>query len=130
GRGKPGQPFTVAGLTVTAPTLTEHPKWSIISKAPPFTSAHNWGLAVDFGWIINGKKVFDTPDQKVWQTLYSIAQTQNSEDIVKFVPFDKAHIQSKAWHIVKANLEKYKQIYLTGGGITAVYAKLDEEATI
>jgi hypothetical protein len=129
GRGEPGKPFSISGLTVTAPLKSEHPEWSIITKAPPFMSAHQWGLAVDFGWIINGKKVFDTPDQNVWKTLYAIAQTQNSEDIAKSVPFDKAHIQSKAWHSIQANIEKYKQIYLQSG-IAAVYTMLESQTVV
>ena len=85
GRAKPGQPYTVSGITVKAPTLAEYPRWKFVSNAPPYMSAHQYGLAVGFGWIINGVKK-EVADSSYWNTLYVFAQTENATDITKDVP--------------------------------------------
>lgn len=127
GRGEAGKPFETEGIKIIAPGKREYPNWSIVTKAVPFKSAHNWGIAVDFGWIVNGKSQFDNTPQN-WKKLYEVCQTEDCEDITSVVAWDKGHIQWKAWDIVQTNLAAYKQSYITGGMKTA-WEKLDKEYT-
>ncbi|MCL6528402.1 MAG: M15 family metallopeptidase [Thermaceae bacterium] len=48
GRGKPGQPYSVGGYNVTAPSLAEYPRWRIITNALPGQSLHNYLPALAF----------------------------------------------------------------------------------
>ena len=130
GRVSPGEIFTVEGITVTAPTLKEYPKWGIITHASPFLSAHQWGLAVDFGWMINGKLHFDPLNKADWQKLYQTASTEYCEDITKFVPGDLGHIQWLAWHTIKNDLDTYKSIYLQTNDMKKVWLELDKHYPI
>lgn len=48
GRGQPGQPYSVGGYNVIAPTLAEYPRWAVITNARPMESLHNYYPALAF----------------------------------------------------------------------------------
>lgn len=68
------------------------------TKAGPWRSAHQWGMAVDFA-VVDQEDVswhWPDPDSKVWRELYHAAH-----DIGLVIPikWDKGHVQSPYWRI-------------------------------
>lgn len=125
GRGTPGKPYTVSGITITAPTRSQYPRWAIVTRAKPFASPHQWGVAVDFAWLVNGRIQYEAP-AGWWRLLDSAAEAHDCERIVKAVPWDKGHVQWMSWHIIKKHMKHCQQLW-SRGGLRQVWAWLDEQ---
>lgn len=72
------------------------------SKAKPWSSAHQYGLAADFVPYINGEWTWDAPDS-AWRFLERCAR-----DCGLHVPiaWDKVHVQHPAWLDARAAMRK------------------------
>jgi peptidoglycan L-alanyl-D-glutamate endopeptidase CwlK len=84
------------------------PYGNIVSNAQAGTSWHNWGLAIDFGLMRNGKPVYENDPQ--WMTVVKIFEAAgfNSglyfpEDII-----DPDHLEHKMGQTINGLLAKYK----------------------
>jgi hypothetical protein len=123
GRGNPEKLYTVGGITITTPALYQYPEWNVLTGNQPFKSPHNWGIAVDYAWVIDGEFTFTAP-RNVWKKLHEVAKKYDAEDITKSISWDKNHIQWREWTTIRKNLNRYKELYFEGG-YEAAWAELD-----
>ncbi|MDW8258599.1 MAG: M15 family metallopeptidase [Gammaproteobacteria bacterium] len=98
GRTTPGLPCTHAGKTRVIGTCEQHPLGLIVTKAKPGQSAHQYGLALDFVPLQNGRAQ--------WQNAaaYGLAiQLAEARGLQSLRPFESAHLQHPNWKSI-ANL--------------------------
>lgn len=111
GRYQPNSNVVISGLKIKVPSKSQYPNWKIVTKAKPFKSAHQWGIACDFAWIVNGKLQYEA-GSSWWKLLYSSAKAHECEDITKSIPWDRGHIQWKiAWSTIKDHMNEFMQLY-------------------
>lgn len=72
------------------------------TKARKWTSAHQYGLAVDFVPYINGQWIWDVPDD-YWTYLERCARAHG---LAIPIVWDKGHVEHPAWIEVRAALRK------------------------
>lgn len=71
-----------------------------VSRALPMRSAHQYGLAVDFVPLVDGKLSWDVPTS-VWNRLDDCAKDCG---LVRPISWDRAHIEHPIWQIVRKHL--------------------------
>jgi len=69
----------------------------VVTKAPPGSSAHNFGLAVDLAPIKDGKIWWEAPKTK-WKVMADTAQSMGLVAGYYFKTiFDAPHVEDKSW---------------------------------
>jgi len=98
------------GRTIVNPNgkSASKPMGDIVSNAKAGTSWHNWGLALDFGLLIDGRESYKVDEH--WMTVVKIFEAAgfNSglyfpEDIV-----DPPHLEHKMGQTINGLLAKYR----------------------
>lgn len=70
-----------------------------VSKAGPWSSAHNYGLAVDFvGWNKGELWNWQPADSADWKEIGVIA---TNAGMLRPITWDKPHVEHPLWHSVK-----------------------------
>lgn len=72
------------------------------SKAMPWESAHQWGLAVDFVPQVDGKWTWDVPEAD-WTQMHRLAEKVG---LVAPISWDKPHLQHPQWQIALGKLRR------------------------
>lgn len=74
-----------------------------VSKAGPFQSAHNYGLAVDFVPFDDERKIFHWPDAKdaCWDYL---DRRVTQMGLLRPISWDRPHVEHPLWRVVKDRL--------------------------
>lgn len=67
------------------------------SKSPPWRSAHQYGMAVDFVPFIDGRWTWDVP-QDVWLKLSLAAATCG---LIRPIKWDLCHVEHPLWGTVR-----------------------------
>lgn len=74
----------------------------VVTKAPPGSSAHNFGLAADLAPMKEGKIWWEAP-KSVWRQMADCAQSMGLVAGYYFKTiFDAPHVEDKAWRTVQA----------------------------
>lgn len=69
------------------------------TKAGPWRSAHNYGLAVDYVPWVDGKWSWD--DGHDWRFLHDVAVNFGG---IRLIAWDKPHVEHPIWHAVRRHL--------------------------
>lgn len=69
-----------------------------VSKARPWQSAHQYGLAADFVPILNGAIAWPPIENTVWIDLHTAAQRHGLQAPISW---DPGHIQHPAWSTIR-----------------------------
>lgn len=73
-----------------------------VSKAGPWQSAHNYGLAVDYvGWNLKDGWNWQPADHDDWKMVGTIA---NNLGLMRPIRWDKPHVEHPIWTAVKSKL--------------------------
>ena len=73
-----------------------------VSKAKPWQSAHNYGLAVDFvGWNLSAGWNWLPADHNDWKVIGDIA---NNLGLLRPIAWDKPHVEHPLWTSIKERL--------------------------
>lgn len=73
-----------------------------VSKAMPWQSAHNYGMAVDFvGWNEKDGWNWQPADSRDWQIIGQIA---TNAGMLRPITWDKPHVEHPLWHSLKRQL--------------------------
>lgn len=70
------------------------------TRAKPWFSPHQYGLAVDFVPFVNGRWTWDGNHD--WEFLARTAKARGLECQTPGLEWDRPHVQSPIWHVVRA----------------------------
>lgn len=71
------------------------------TKAGPWQSAHNYGLAVDFVPFIDGEYRWPRADHECWDFLRALCVNRG---LINSIDWDRPHVEHPIWHQVRAYL--------------------------